>query len=60
MDRGVHTPRSFEARLKASADHCLSSAMNAKTISLKGSLRELEETAFKAIASIDTRPVDRN
>jgi hypothetical protein len=36
-----------ETRKLASADHFLSSAMNAKTISLKGSLRELEETALK-------------
>ena len=31
--------------------------MEAKTIPLKGSLNELEETASKSIASIDTPPV---
>jgi hypothetical protein len=55
----LFSPGEFHRKL-ASADHFLCSVMNAKTIPLKGSLNELEETASKAIASIDTMPVVRN
>jgi predicted nucleotidyltransferase len=42
----LFAPEEFRRKL-ASADHFLSSVMNAKTISLKGSLNELEKTASK-------------
>ncbi|HEY4050789.1 MAG TPA: nucleotidyltransferase domain-containing protein [Acidobacteriaceae bacterium] len=42
----LFSPEEFRRKL-ASADHFLSSVMNAKTIPLKGSLNELEETASK-------------
>jgi predicted nucleotidyltransferase len=42
----LFSPGEFHRKL-ASADHFLSSVMNAKTIPLKGSLNELEETASK-------------
>jgi predicted nucleotidyltransferase len=42
----LFSPEEFR-RKSASADHFLSSVMNAKTIPLKGSLNELEETASK-------------
>ena len=43
----LFSPEEFHRKL-ASADHFLSSVMNAKTIPLKGSLNELEENCFKA------------
>jgi predicted nucleotidyltransferase len=42
----LFSPREFHRKL-ASGDHFLSSVMNAKTIPLKGSLNELEQTASK-------------
>jgi predicted nucleotidyltransferase len=42
----LFSPEEFRRKL-LSADHFLSSVMNAKTIPLKGSLNELEETASK-------------
>jgi hypothetical protein len=42
----LFSPEEFRQKL-ASADHFLSSVMNAKTIPLKGSLNELEQTASK-------------
>jgi predicted nucleotidyltransferase len=42
----LFSPEEFRRKL-ASADYFLSSVMNAKTIPLKGSLNELEETASK-------------
>jgi predicted nucleotidyltransferase len=42
----LFSPEEFHRKL-ASADHFLSSVMNAKTIPLKGLLNELEETASK-------------
>lgn len=42
----LFSPGEFQRKL-ASADHFLSSVMNAKTIPLKGSLNELKETASK-------------
>jgi predicted nucleotidyltransferase len=42
----LFSPGEFHRKL-ASADHFLSSVMEAKTIPLKGSLNELEETASK-------------
>ena len=42
----LFSPEEFRRKL-ASADHFLSSVMKAKTIPLKGSLNELEETASK-------------
>ena len=42
----LFSPGEFHRKL-ASADHFLTSVMNAKTIPLKGSLNELEEAASK-------------
>jgi hypothetical protein len=42
----LFSPEEFHRKL-ASADHFLGSVMDSKTIPLKGSLNELEETASK-------------
>ncbi len=42
----LFSPEEFRRKLE-SADHFLSSVMEAKTIPLKGSLNKLEETASK-------------
>jgi hypothetical protein len=42
----LFSPEEFRRKLSP-ADYFLSSAVNAKTISVKGSLRDLEETALK-------------